>query len=45
MPNMHRIAMNLTPLGRENTNSVFIATDEPQGLITGTMWRGEINVS
>jgi len=39
MPNKHRIAMNLTPLGRENTNSVFLATDEPYGLITGTLRR------
>jgi urate oxidase len=39
MPNSHRIPINLTPLGRENTNSVFVATDEPYGLITGTVRR------
>ena len=40
MPNKHRIPMNLTPLGRANTNAIFIATDEPYGLITGTLRRG-----
>ena len=40
LPNRHRIPMNLTPLGRQNTNSIFIATDEPHGLISGTLRRG-----
>lgn len=40
MPNRHRIPFNLTPLGRANTNSVFVATDEPHGLISGTLRRG-----
>jgi urate oxidase len=39
MPNRHRIPMNLEPLGRANTNSVFVATDEPHGLIKGTLRR------
>lgn len=39
MPNRHRIPMDLAPLGRANTNSIFVATDEPHGLITGTMKR------
>jgi len=39
LPNRHRIPMNLTPLGRANTNSIFISTDEPHGLISGTIRR------
>jgi urate oxidase len=39
MPNRHRIAMNLAPFGRENANAVFVATDEPHGLISGTLRR------
>jgi len=39
MPNRHRIPFNLEPLGRANTNSVFVATDEPHGLISGTIRR------
>jgi urate oxidase len=39
MPNRHRILVNLTPLGRENRNEVFVATDEPYGLISGTVRR------
>ncbi len=39
MPNRHRILMNLQPLGRDNPNAVFVATDEPFGLISGTLRR------
>ena len=39
MPNRHRIPVNLTPFGRANANAVFVATDEPHGLITGTLRR------
>jgi urate oxidase len=39
MPNRHRLLMNLTLLGRANANAVFVATDEPHGLITGTLRR------
>ncbi len=39
LPNQHRIPMNLEPLGRANTNSVFVATDEPHGLISGSFRR------
>jgi len=39
MPNRHRIPFNLTPFGRDNANQVFVATDEPFGLITGTLRR------
>jgi urate oxidase len=39
MPNRHRILMNLQPLGRNNPDAVFVATDEPHGVITGTLRR------
>jgi urate oxidase len=39
MPNKHRILANLAPFGRENRNEVFVATDEPFGLISGTVKR------
>jgi urate oxidase len=39
MPNHHRIAFNLKALGKENKNEIFFATDEPFGLITGTLKR------
>ncbi len=39
MPNKHRILVDLEPFGLENANEVFIATDEPYGIITGTLKR------
>ncbi|HEY1375840.1 MAG TPA: urate oxidase [Gemmataceae bacterium] len=39
MPNRHRMLVNLSPFGRENPNTVFVATDEPHGLISGTVRR------
>jgi urate oxidase len=39
MPNRHRLLVNLKPLGRENANAIFVATDEPFGEITGTLRR------
>lgn len=39
MPNRHQLLANLKPFGRENVNSIFIATDEPYGLISGTLRR------
>jgi urate oxidase len=39
MPNRHRIPFNLEPFGRANTNCVFVSTDEPHGLISGTIRR------
>jgi urate oxidase len=41
MPNQHRIAFNLEPLGHKNKNEIFYPIDEPYGLITGTLKRGE----
>jgi urate oxidase len=39
MPNKHHIPFNLEQFGMDNTNEVFIATDEPFGYITGTVVR------
>jgi len=39
MPNKHRILVNLQPFGLDNANEVFVATDEPFGLISGTVRR------
>lgn len=39
MPNRHRLPINMQPFGRPNRNEVFVTTDEPYGLISGTMRR------
>jgi urate oxidase len=39
MPNRHRLLVKLEPFGRENANAVFVATDEPHGVISGTLRR------
>jgi urate oxidase len=39
MPNKHRLLVDLERLGLENRNEVFVATDEPHGLIAGTLRR------
>jgi urate oxidase len=39
MPNQHRLLVNLQPFGLENANEVFVPTDEPFGLISGTVAR------
>lgn len=39
MPNQHRIPVDLTPLGLPNTNSIFVTTSEPYGLIRATLRR------
>jgi len=40
MPNKHRLMVNLEPFGQHNANEIFMPTDEPHGLITGTIRRG-----
>ncbi|HLZ88239.1 MAG TPA: urate oxidase [Puia sp.] len=40
MPNKHHIPFNLQQFGMDNSNEVFIATEEPYGYITGTVVRG-----
>jgi urate oxidase len=39
MPNQHRLLVNLSPFGMDNPNEVFVPTDEPFGLISGTIAR------
>ncbi len=39
LPNLHRIPFNLDPFGLKFENDVFVATDEPSGLIKGTVER------
>jgi len=39
MPNQHRLLVDLEPFGLENGNEVFVPTDEPFGLINGTVQR------
>jgi urate oxidase len=40
MPNRHHLLVNLQPFGMANNNEVFVATDEPFGLISATLTRG-----
>lgn len=39
MPNKHRLLVNLQVFGLDNPNEIFVPTDEPHGLITGTLRR------
>ena len=39
MPNQHHIPFDVTRFGMENRNAVFVATDEPFGLIEATIAR------
>jgi urate oxidase len=39
LPNKHHNLVDLSPFGLENPNEVFIATQDPFGLITGTVRR------
>jgi urate oxidase len=39
MPNRHHLPIDLTPFGLENRNEVFVATEEPHGLIEATVVR------
>jgi urate oxidase len=40
LPNKHRVLVALEPFGLDNPGAVFAATDEPHGMITGTLRRG-----
>jgi urate oxidase len=40
LPNQHRIPFDLQRFGQANANEIFVATDEPFGLISGTIRRG-----
>ncbi|MDQ3440775.1 MAG: urate oxidase [Planctomycetota bacterium] len=39
LPNLHRVPFNFEPFGLKFENDIFIATDEPYGLIKGTVER------
>jgi len=39
MPNKHHLPVDLTPFGIDNNNEVFVATDEPYGLIEAVVRR------
>jgi urate oxidase len=39
LPNRHHLLVNLEPFGLDNPNEVFVPTDEPYGLIEGTIRR------
>jgi urate oxidase len=39
MPNKHHLPVDLTRFGLENRNQIFVATDEPHGLIEATLVR------
>jgi urate oxidase len=39
LPNKHHLPVDLSPFGLENGNEIFIATEEPYGLIEATLVR------
>jgi urate oxidase len=39
LPNRHRLLVNLQPFRLDNPNTIFVPTDEPYGMITGTLRR------
>ena len=39
MPNRHHLPIDLTKFGMENRNEIFVATEEPHGLIEATLAR------
>ncbi len=41
MPNKHHLPIDLSRLGLQNRNEIFVPTPEPYGLIEATLVRGE----
>lgn len=39
LPNRHHLVVDLTPFGLDNPNEVFVATEQPYGLIEATVTR------
>jgi urate oxidase len=39
LPNRHHLLVDLKPFGLDNPNEVFVATDQPYGLIEATVRR------
>jgi urate oxidase len=37
MPNRHHLPIDLAPFGMQNRNEIFVATEEPHGLIKATL--------
>jgi urate oxidase len=42
LPNKHHLLVDLSPFGLDNPNEVFVATEEPYGLIEATLRRGSV---
>jgi urate oxidase len=40
LPNRHHLLVDLSPFGLDNPNEVFVATNQPYGLIEATVGRG-----
>jgi urate oxidase len=40
LPNRHHLLVDLAPFGLDNPNEIFVATDQPFGLIEATIRRG-----
>ena len=40
LPNRHHLLANLTPFGLDNPSEVFVATEQPYGLVEATVRRG-----
>ena len=40
LPNRHHLLVDLTPFGLDNPNEIFVATDQPFGVIEATVRRG-----
>ena len=41
LPNIHCIPVDVSKFGEENRNAIFLPTDEPHGLIEGTLRRSD----
>ena len=41
LPNRHHLLVDLKPFGLDNPNEIFVATDQPYGLIEATIRRPE----
>ena len=39
LPNRHHLLVDLKPFGLDNPNEIFVATDQPFGLIEATVTR------
>ena len=39
LPNKHHLPVDLSPFGQQNRNEIFVATEEPYGLIEATIRR------